>query len=251
MSEFSDDALANFLDTESRRAQSELEREALSAALNAEIVHVLDAYGAGHVWHADDTMMHRNIAQAVNELAEGIARGEIAASPLSPEDRIKTRTLDEIFVVSNIAMLLSVKRTGLDKDHEAQQKKFLLARLQVREFDEGWQAAVNALFDGDKLDLSKEEDIEIYTAVSQEEFFNEPDSRQQVLIETLLVPAMDMEPSKKRRVETAAMQLFLHLLEIPGNPAHRVEAEAYIDEITREALINEQQATTLRKLLDS
>lgn len=251
MTEFIGDEFTQFFDDESKRAQEQLEAAAINTAVEEELVSLLDVHRAVHLWHPDEAITEENFRAACREIAGAVERGEREAGPLAPEDEAAIVLVDEQLIKANIVMIMISKRFGLDPEVEERCKKELMATLQIRGFDEGWQRTVDTMIEGAPLDLTREEDLQIYVEESQKILFSEPHPLQTAIQEIVFSALPENDPQKAKKIVGATTQLFTHLLRASNEPARRVDAEAYTDEMFREGLLTEEQRARIKGLLGS
>ena len=246
-----DDEFSAFFNEELRRVEEERVAEAARNVRDALIVAALDEHGAWHIWHPDEAVQADNISNHVQLVEEMNTDAEAESAGLTSKEAIHIRLAHELGMTTLIAIGLIEKQYDGTDASESYVKKVIQARLLVRGFDHGWHDAVNAMFVGEELDITKEEDLHIYIDESADEFLPESDSLKEKFLGIVSNEALSLSDAEQVSRATDIQQLFVYIIGAHFEPVRLPEAEAYIDQLSRTGVLSEDQAVQVRGLLNN
>jgi hypothetical protein len=245
MSESSDAEFSKFFDDEAAKNARAIDEETKTVAIFREITAQLEQSGAFHLWDMDEEVQDQNRNATIAALELQTPEGDTDISDI--KEQVARRLLNESAIVTAIAMIKIAKMDDLKPDQEAMYKKRLLAELQIREFDEGWQETVDQLLDGDALDLSKEDDLQLYLELVQKIEF--PDEPSLVAAVRTIIHQGENDPESIQKISVVAPELIMHLSRVRREPAYQANAEEYIRYMRVSGLLSEQQVLALLDIL--
>jgi hypothetical protein len=249
MTEFSEGELQQFLAAETES----LEQQAANIAENTltfnSISTALESHNTPVLWHPDETVRSSRIQAAVVRERDEYSDTSPRLAEIYAKRNVYLQAMDELTMATLTAKIMIVGEYHPERSTE--QKKMLMAKLLVRQFDNGWLQSVDELVPGEPLDLSKDADLTIYqqeaddmTSEQNDPFVNRITG---LLFDPENITDYEIFESNLHELNYLALDIIRATLK-PG--PHPTQA-AHIDEQERRGTITHEQAEALLELLNN
>jgi hypothetical protein len=247
MSELHDDDIAKFLteETASQELGAEIQRH--KDAFIIDFYEYLEANEVDHAYSPDPEMGARMYEKFVEILVEDEGLTQVDAEINATEFIAREKAFAD--AVANLKVL---EVYGFNPRFISIRKKNVQASLMINELPDGWIEAVGTLIPGDSLDLSKENDIDLYSSLAVEEMTRSRSPLAERIGQIIIGNLDELDSHDPARVERFKLAItVLPEMIHAKDPSYQPTVRAKIDELLRAGQLTPDQAAQLHALIDN